>query len=90
MLPCLFPAAILRYVYPSAVSGKFEKSSRQVISYHCFYQHLISQYNLFYTNLLFLIKIKAEHIALFQMEMIQISGQLLFSPLIICISMPYF
>lgn len=57
---------------------------------HCLHQSLISQPDFLHTNFLFLIKIKAEHISFFQMEIIQIRRKLLFAPLIVCISMPDF
>lgn len=54
------------------------------------HQNPVPQTHFLYPCLLFLIKIVAEHIALFEMEVVEIIGQLLLAALIVGISAPYF
>ena len=53
-----------------------------------FYQDFVAKHNLLYTNLLLLIEVETEHIALLQMVVIQVLQQLSFAPFIVRIAPP--
>lgn len=59
-------------------------------SYHSFHNQLVTQNYVFHADFLMLIKIKAEHVAFLQMEILQIIRNLGFTSFIVRISAPDF